>query len=168
MFIVLITHVIPFVKPKPKTMKKLRLLLFFSIILLAAGSCKKEEAFTIVGKWNFDKVSMSLFMNDIPISNEIKENAGWIQFNKDKTGTVFTYADEENDEPESEGTFTWTLDGNQLTITSNEGDDIFMDVPLTLTTMDLNFVIAETTVIEDWEGLIFKVAIVFEWSRISK
>lgn len=121
-----------------------------------------------MGKWNFDKVSMSLFMDDIPISNEIKENAGWIQFNKDKTGTVLTYADVENDEPESEGTFTWTLDGNQLTITTNEGDDIFMDVPLTLTTMDLDFVIAETTIIEDWEGLIFKVAIVFEWSRISK
>lgn len=146
-------------------MKALRLFTLIGLILLASTSCQKEEKFTLVGKWNFDKVNMSLFMNDIPVGNEVKENVGWIQFNKDKTGTILTYADEENQEPETEESFTWTLVGNQLTITTYEGDNEFLDVPLTLTTMDPKFVVAETTITEEWEGVIFKVVVVFEWSK---
>lgn len=148
-------------------MKTLRLFTLIGIILFAGTSCQKEEKFTLVGKWNFDKVTMSLFVNDIPVGNEIKENVGWIQFNQDKTGTILTYADEENQGDESEESFTWTLVGNQLTLTSNEGENIFMDVPLTLTTMDPKFVVAETTITEDLEGVIFKVVVVFEWGKIK-
>ncbi|HOU62342.1 MAG TPA: hypothetical protein PLA70_01680, partial [Tenuifilaceae bacterium] len=67
-------------------MKTLKFLAFVGILALAFTSCKKEEEFTLVGKWNVDKVTTTAFLNGQQVHHEEETNQGWIQFFSGNTG----------------------------------------------------------------------------------
>jgi hypothetical protein len=68
-------------------MKALKFFAFVGIFALMFSSCKKDDEFTIVGKWNIDKVTTTMFINGLQFGDpDIVTNDGWIQFNSDKTG----------------------------------------------------------------------------------
>jgi len=124
-------------------MKKTGLLfLAFGLILFAFSGCSKddEDKFDIVGTWNVDKV-------EIYVEGELMEtieNDGTFTFNADGTGTVV--------DDEGTDTFEWSLSGDKLTITDDEGI-----TEVTLTTMERNKMVGEFE--ETWEEITFKVVL---------
>jgi hypothetical protein len=142
-------------------MKVLKFFAFVGIFAMMFASCKKEDEFTIVGKWNVDKVTTTVFINGNQFGDpDIDTNDGWIQFNSDKTGVT--------DDGE---TFTWSLSGDNLTITWNDPDeDQIPSLLLVLKTKEAKRVVAEGefTMEDDWEGqtIILTVKMVIELSKI--
>lgn len=122
-------------------MKKTRLLfLAFGLILFAFSGCSKddEDKFDIVGTWNVDKVEI-YFEGELM---QTIENDGTFTFNADGTGTVI--------DDEGTDTFEWSLSGDKLTITDDEGT-----IVVTLTTMEGNKMVGEFE--ETFEEITFKV-----------
>jgi hypothetical protein len=142
-------------------MKALKFFAFVGIFALMFSSCNKDDEFSIVGKWNIDKVTTTMFINGVQFGDpDIDTNDGWIQFNSDKTGV------------EQDGdTFTWSLIGDNLTITWNDPDeDQIPTMTLKLTTKEAKKVVAEGsfTMEDEWEGqaITLTVTMVIELSKI--
>jgi hypothetical protein len=132
-------------------MRKLRLLAFVGALAIIFSACEKDEDFTIVGKWNVDKTTISLSLNGIPLGeDEVSVNDGWIEF---KSGGTGIYDDS--------GTFNWTLSGSNLTITDPEET-----IVLKLTKMEENKVVGEFSESYTEDGLTVTMKMVIELSRL--
>ena len=141
-------------------MKTLKFLAFVGILALAFTSCKKEEEFTFVGKWNVDKVTTTAFLNGQQVHHEEETNQGWIQFFSGNTGV-----------DDDGGTFQWSLSGDNLTITFDDPDEGEMaSFTFKLTTKTLQKIVAESTFEESYEieGQVYTVSVnlILELSKL--
>ena len=141
-------------------MKTLKFLAFVGILALAFTSCKKEEEFTLVGKWNVDKVTTTAFLNGQQVHHEEETNQGWIQFFSENTGV-----------DDDGGTFQWSLSGDNLTITFDDPDEGEMaSFTFKLTTKTLQKIVAESTFEESYEieGQVYTVSVnlILELSKL--
>ena len=141
-------------------MKTLKFLAFVGILTLAFTSCKKEEEFTLVGKWNVDKVTTTAFLNGQQVHHEEETNQGWIQFFSGNTGV-----------DDDGGTFQWSLSGDNLTITFDDPDEGEMaSFTFKLTTKTLQKIVAESTFEESYEieGQVYTVSVnlILELSKL--
>ena len=141
-------------------MKTLKFLAFVGILALAFTSCKKEEEFTLVGKWNVDKVTTTAFVNGQQVHHEEETNQGWIQFFSGNTGV-----------DDDGGTFQWSLSGDNLTITFDDPDEGEMaSFTFKLTTKTLQKIVAESTFEESYEieGQVYTVSVnlILELSKL--
>ncbi|HNV80403.1 MAG: lipocalin family protein [Tenuifilaceae bacterium] len=141
-------------------MKTLKFLAFVGILALAFTSCKKEEEFTLVGKWNVDKVTTTAFLNGQQVHHEEETNQGWIQFFSGNTGV-----------DDDGGTFQWSLSGDNLTITFDDPDEGEMaSFTFKLTTKTLQKIVAESTFEESYEieGQVYTVSVnlILELSKL--
>lgn len=141
-------------------MRALKFLAFIGVIVLAFTSCKKEEEFTMVGKWNIDKISTTVFFAGTQVNQEVETNQGWIQFNSGGTGV-----------DDSGYTFKWTLSGDNLTITYDDADEYeISSFTFKLTTKTLQKVVAEATFEESYEveGQVYTVSVnlILELSKL--
>jgi hypothetical protein len=114
--------------------------LILGFIIPTTLSCDKDDEFQITGTWNVDKVETYMggdIMEEFTVVND-----GTVTFNADGTGIS----------TDSEGTesFSWSLSGNQLTIS-----DVEETIVLTLTTMESKRMVGEFT--ETWEEITVKV-----------
>jgi hypothetical protein len=132
-------------------MKKLKLFAFIGLLAMVFTACEKDDDFTIVGKWNVDKTTISASLNGIPLGeDEVTLNDGWIEFNNGGTGIY-----------DDNGTFNWTLSGSNLTITDPEET-----IVLKLTKMEKNKVVGEYTDSYTEGDLTVNVKMVIELSRL--
>ena len=141
-------------------MKTLKFLAFVGILALAFTSCKKEEEFTLVGKWNVDKVTTTAFLNGQQVHHEEETNQGWIQFFSGNTGV-----------DDDGGTFQWSLSDDNLTITFDDPDEGEMaSFTFKLTTKTLQKIVAESTFEESYEieGQVYTVSVnlILELSKL--
>lgn len=118
-------------------MKRTGLLLFaFAAIVIAFSGCSKDDDddFSIVGTWQQESFSLTVDfgvpgIDPMVLADEDDEDAT-ITFNDNGTGS---FNDIDGSEP-----FTWSLTGDQLTISDDE-----MSITLTLTTMTDSRVVGE-------------------------
>lgn len=135
-------------------MKVLKIFAFIGVLALGLSSCQKDEAFSIVGKWNMDKITSKTYVMGVIVDEEteVEIDAGWIQFNKDNTGV-----------DNSGYKFSWTLNGDNLTINMEDADEDDLDVlRFVLTTKTSQRIVAEMT--EDWG--IAKFVMIMELSKL--
>lgn len=114
----------------------------------------------MVGKWNIDKISTTVFFAGTQVNQEVETNQGWIQFNSGGTGV-----------DDSGYTFKWTLSGDNLTITYDDADEYeISSFTFKLTTKTLQKVVAEATFEESYEveGQVYTVSVnlILELSKL--
>lgn len=132
-------------------MKKLKLFAFIGLLAMVFTACEKDDEFTIVGKWNIDKTTLSLTLNGVPLGeDEVTLNDGWVEFESDGTGV-----DDTNE------TFNWTLSGSDLTITYVDETMV-----LKLTTKEKNKVVGEYSESYTEDGLTIAMKMVIELRRL--
>lgn len=139
-------------------MKKIRFaMLFVSLALLLLG-CSKDDEFSILGKWNVDKITMEYYQGssllESTTSIDSPENdLGWVEFKDGGTGI-------DNNQEE----FTWTLSGNKLTIVNPE-----QTLVITLTTKEKKKLVGymtETSETYTEEGVTYTVKMITELSKM--
>jgi hypothetical protein len=111
-------------------------LLVLGFIIPATLSCDKDDDFEITGTWNIDKIEV--FMGGELIEEFSETNAGTVTFNANGTGSTTDF--------EGTHSFTWSLSGDKLTVTDEDGP-----VAMTLTTMEPKRMVAEFK--ETWENM---------------
>ncbi|MGB9745842.1 MAG: hypothetical protein ACPLXM_02820 [Bacteroidales bacterium] len=115
-------------------MKQLRSIFLLGTFALLLFGCSKDEEFSILGKWNIDKITMSYYQGSTLVQTMSQVDSpdndlGWVEFKDGGTGS-----DNEG------GTFTWTLSGSNLTVvTDNE------TLALKLTTKEKKKLVGEAT-----------------------
>ncbi|HPE19546.1 MAG TPA: hypothetical protein PLM76_12980 [Tenuifilaceae bacterium] len=136
-------------------MKKFRIIALLSLFAFAFSSCEKEEDF-LIGKWNIDKTTTSIYVEDILLqfpgltNPSVQTNLGWIEFKEGGSGVDDVGA-----------TFTWTLSGDNLTVTDDDGS-----ITMKLTTKEDEKIVGEWTEVEDVEGVEWSVETIIELSKL--
>lgn len=142
------------INQNPCIMKKIRFAMLFGMLALLLLGCSKDDEFSIIGKWNIDKITMSYYQGSTLVQtysqvDSPENDLGWVEFKDGGTGV-----DNEN------GTFTWTLSGNNLTVVSeNETLD------LKLTTKEKKKLVGEATQTITEENVTYTLKTVIELSR---
>lgn len=134
-------------------MKKFKLFALVGAFAMLFSACSKDDI-SIVGKWNIDKMAFEMTMvvdGETQTETGTETNQGWIEFNSGGTGI-----DDAGD------SFTWTLSGDELTI-SEEGEDSFT---MTLTTLTEDKIVGEWTDQDEWDGVDVTTNITIELSRM--
>lgn len=132
-------------------MRKLKLFALVGALVMVFSACNKDDEFSIIGKWNVDKTTLTYSLNGVPFGEpEVSTNDGWIEFKSGGTG-IDDYGDE----------FTWTLSGNDLTITYEQ--ETFT---LKLTTKEKEKVVGEMTESYTESNITVEVKMVIELSKL--
>ncbi len=98
------------------------LVLFVAIASMATmTSCKKDNAAQIVGKWQFEKATVSVSVDDPELQATIDEYVNWMEMelNEENGNLTIEFKSDKTCIATSEGlseTGTWSIDGNKLTM----------------------------------------------------
>lgn len=149
--------------------KVLRVLSLFVMVgaLASLTSCKKDNADTIIGKWAFDKITMSVETDDPEIEALMNEYIDYYiaetndemqgmtyEFKEDGTCTIYYPAFD--DEEEYEYTTTYSVDGDKLTME---------DETITIKTLNKNQLIFEEVEEDEEDGISYKLTMTVEFKR---
>lgn len=138
-------------------MRKLKLFALVAAVALMFTSCSDDESFSIEGKWNLVKMTISVYQGTsatgTPLSTTTEtQDLGWMKFNSDGTGI-----------DNGDYTFTWTLKGDKLTIISDEAED---NLALTLTTKDGSKMVGYLLETYTEEDMTVTVKVVIEFAKV--
>jgi len=110
----------------------------------------------IVGKWNIDKITSTIYVDGVLLqipgftNPTVQTNLGWIEFKEGGSGV-----DDVGD------TFTWTLSGDNLTVTDDDGS-----FTMKLTTKEDEKIVGEWTETEIEDGVEWSVKMEIEMSKM--
>lgn len=134
-------------------MRKLRIIALLGLFAFVFSSCEKDEDF-LIGKWNIDKMKYSFTLGgenfSFTMTDSAEDDLGWVEFKEGGSGT-----DDAGD------AFTWTLSGDNLTITDSE-ETITME----LTTKEDEKIVGVWTATETEGGETITVSYEIEMSKI--
>ena len=114
--------------------------LFISILTIFSACKKDEDSFTIVGTWQMDEVIAEVNVMGVSETSTDASPSGTIQFKEDGSGEANYSFNVLGDDYSREGSFTWTLDGRNLTIQAGSDATVWA-----LTTMENNLLVGEFT-----------------------
>lgn len=136
-------------------MKKIRFLLLFGVFATLLFSCSKDDEFSIIGKWNIDKMTVSYYQGTTLLQtfsqvDSPENDLGWIEFKDGGTGT----------DPDG-GSITWTMKGDKITVVAEDET-----LEFTITTKEKNKLVVETSETMTEEGVTYTMKSVIELSRM--
>ena len=153
------------VNPKFNTMKKILkvLVLFVAVASMATmTSCKKDNAAQIVGKWQFEKATVSVSVDDPELQQMINEYISWMEMevNEENHDLTIEFKSDKTCIASSEGISeagTWSIDGDRITI---DGDS------MTIKELTNKKLVLEETESFDEEGAEGSMKVSLEFKRI--
>jgi len=111
-------------------MKKFRIIALLGFFALMFSGCTKDLGELIVGTWDVDKITYETYVAGELIESEQDLNVGQITF---KSGGAGFWVEGEDSED-----ITWSSEGENLTIITNDGT-----ISLKMTTMESDKMVGE-------------------------